>query len=183
MRHTAVSRLHLRAPTHLTALPNLPSLSTKSLFPSSRLENRGRGGTALLFKSSSSNISRWCSRLKLLILSWSSRRTSRSSFPIPASSSLESWTLVRARIKILAKSWDDRYHPSLHLEQWWCSRTDSMVCLSEPFQSLIQSHGWMTWIRSDKSRHDVFERLWGLWGLLFARVLHTLRWRITKLLS
>lgn len=50
--------------------------------------NIHRRRTFLVFSSSDKASSRWCSRLNLLILSWSSRRTSTSS--VAASSSLDS---------------------------------------------------------------------------------------------
>lgn len=34
---------------------------------------------------------------------------------------------------------DDRYHPSLHLQTWWC--TGSMVLVSEPLQNLSRPYG------------------------------------------
>lgn len=57
---------------------------------------QSRRRTALVFNSSSNNISRWWSLLNLLILSWSSRRTSVSSAPTAASSSFESWRVESA---------------------------------------------------------------------------------------
>ena len=68
-------------------------------------EATGSRPTCFDFSSSSSAISRWCNRLNLLILSWSSLRTSTSSLPAAASSSLESYSVsASVVVKIDIKS-------------------------------------------------------------------------------
>ncbi len=97
--------------------------------------------TALVFKSSSRKVSRWCNRLNRLILSWSSRRTSRSSWPIDASSSLESCERIIRVIEfrtmhpflskgksrtirrcIIVAGWLPRNSPRSVEESWWSEK-------------------------------------------------------------
>lgn len=79
--------------------------------------SRGRVRTVLALSSSSYLSSRWCSRLNLLILSWSSRLTSTSS-PTACSSSFvscmpETWSVIAHGIR---KNEPQSYHSSLHLD-------------------------------------------------------------------
>ena len=82
---------HLRPPTpiHSISLLDLLCLSSANEY-FERTNVCQRGLTAFVFSSSSSNISRWCSLLNRLILSWSSLLTSVVSVPTAASSSLVS---------------------------------------------------------------------------------------------
>jgi hypothetical protein len=85
---TVFCRPHLPIPVHSRCHPGLLFLSIES--SARRLSYRFSKLTCFAFNSSSRFNSRWCSLLNLLILSWSSLRTSTSSPPAAASSSLES---------------------------------------------------------------------------------------------
>lgn len=97
--------------------------SRQLLHPFSHVVNsRCRVRTVLALRSSSYLSSRWCSRLNLLILSWSSRLTSTSS-PTACSSSFVSCMpetgLVIAHDA--RKNGSESHHSSLHLDGF-CGR-------------------------------------------------------------
>lgn len=90
-------------------------------FFKSQSECQGRPHTFLALSSSSIVSSRWCRRLNLLILSWSSRRTSTSS-PTASSSSLLNCRLVGGFCQLYAHVYFFfssehlfTYHTPLHL--------------------------------------------------------------------
>lgn len=131
---TEPSHPHLPAPIHWKPLRGLPFLSVREHQSCYRPQDHSFGShTARLFRSSSNNISRWCNRLNLLILSWSSRRTSKSPFSAAASSSRDN---CQSQSFCLSYDGLNAHHAALHVEGSRYDRcgimriTNTILCLA-----------------------------------------------------